>query len=111
MAEVVGEGHPLAKARSLRLIASARLGLTSLSGKPGDARDLCEAHGLTPPAPAAIVNATLARAAGCRTVVPIKAGPLTQTLGACVRRGATRKPALRHDGAHPHRAAQPVPRR
>jgi hypothetical protein len=44
MAEVVSKGHPVAKARSPRLIASARWGLTSLSGKPSNARDLCGAH-------------------------------------------------------------------
>lgn len=131
MAVVVGKGHPLARARSLRQLAQARWVFTSLSGKSGYARQLFEAHGLTPPAPAAVVNSTLAllalltqgsyvglmplplalhpAAADYMTVVPIREGHLALTLGAIVRRGAMLKPALRHFVAHLHRAAQQVP--
>lgn len=128
MAVVVGRGNPLARARSLRQLAAARWVFTSLTGKSGYARQLFELHGLVPPAPAAVVNSTLALlalltqgdyvglmpmpiaahplAAQFMTVVPIKEGHLPLRLGAIVRRGGLLKPALRHFVAHLHRAAQ-----
>jgi DNA-binding transcriptional LysR family regulator len=128
MAVVVGRGNPLARARSLRQLAGARWVYTSLTGKSGYARQLFELHGLVAPAPAAVVNSTLALlalltqgdyvglmpmpiaehplAAQFMTVVPIKEGHLPLRLGAIVRRGGLLKPALRHFVAHLHRAAQ-----
>ncbi|HVR51746.1 MAG TPA: LysR family transcriptional regulator [Pseudorhodoferax sp.] len=128
MAVVVGRGNPLARARSLRQLASARWVYTSLTGKSGYARQLFELHGLVAPAPAAVVNSTLALlalltqgdyvglmpmpiaehplATQFMTVVPIKEGHLPLRLGAIVRRGGLLKPALRHFVAHLHRAAQ-----
>ena len=130
MAVVVGKGNPLARARSLKQLATARWVFTSLTGKSGYARQLFELHGMTPPMPAAVVNSTLALlalltqsdyvglmpmqiavhplAAQFMTVVPIKEGHLPLTLGAIVRRGALLKPALRHFVAHLHRAAVQV---
>ena len=130
MAVVVGKGNPLARARSLKQLATARWVFTSLTGKSGYARQLFELHGMTPPMPAAVVNSTLALlalltqsdyvglmpmqiavhplAAQFMTVVPIKEGHLPLTLGAILRRGALLKPALRHFVAHLHRAAVQV---
>ncbi|WP_326543434.1 LysR family transcriptional regulator [Pseudorhodoferax sp.] len=127
MAVVVGRGNPLARARSLRQLAGARWVFTSLTGKSGYARQLFELHGMVPPAPAAVVNSTLALlalltqgdyvglmplpiaehplAAQFMAVVPIKEGHLPLRLGAIVRRGGLLKPALRHFVAHLHRAA------
>lgn len=130
MAVVVGKGNPLARARSLQQLVGARWVYTSLSGKSGYARALFEQHGLEPPAPAAMVNSTLAllsllaesdlvglmpmpiathpAAAAFMTIVPIREGHLQLTLGAMVRRAALLKPAVRHFLAHLHRAAAHV---
>lgn len=127
MAVVVGKGNPLARARSLRQLEQARWVFTSLTGKSGYARQLFESHGIVPPAPAAVVNSTLALlalltqgdyvglmpvpiamhplAAQYMSIVPIEEGHLALTLGAIVRRGGLLKPALRHFVAHLHRAA------
>lgn len=126
MAVVVGKGNPLARARSLRQLAGARWVYTSLSGHTGYARLLFERHGLTPPAPAAVVNSTLGllslighgdcvglmpmpialhpAAAPFIQVVPIEEGHLDLTLGVISRSDATLKPAVRHFIAHLHRA-------
>jgi DNA-binding transcriptional LysR family regulator len=128
MAVVAGKGSAYARAKSLHQLAGARWVYTSLSGKSGYATALFEAHGLAPPAPAAMVNSTLAllalvsqgdyvglmpmpiathpAAAPFMSVVPIKEGHLALTLGAIVRRGALLKPAVRQFIAHLHRAAQ-----
>ena len=130
MAVVVGRGNPLARARSLAELAGARWVYTSASGHTGYARLLFEAHGLTPPAPAAMVNSTLAllaligssdcvglmplriaqhpAAAPFMTVVPITEGHLQLTLGVMARTDAMLKPAVRHFIAHLHRAAAQV---
>ena len=127
MAVVVGRGNPLAHTNSLAQLMGERWVFTSLTGKSGYARQLFQMHGMTPPAPAAVVNSTLALlslltqgdyvglmplqiamhplAAPFMTVVPIKEGHLPLTLGAIVRRNAMLKPALRHFVAHLQRAA------
>lgn len=131
MAVVVGQGNPLARARSLKQLASARWVFTSASGKHSYARQLFENNGLTPPVPAVLVNSTLSllalltqgdyvglmpmpiaehsAAAQFMRVVPIREGHLQLKLGAIVRRDALLKPALRHFVAHLQRAAQQVP--
>ncbi len=130
MMVVVGKGNPLARARSLRQLAGARWLFTSIAGKASYARGLFEKHGLTPPVPAAMVNSTLALLALMTqgdyvglmpkpitlhpavspylSVVPIREGPLLQTLGAIVRRGLMLRPVVRHFVAHLQRAAQHV---
>lgn len=132
MMVVVGKGNPLARARSLRQLVGARWVFTSLPSKSSYARALFESHGLPPPAPAAVVNSTLALLALITqgdyvglmpkpitlhpavgpylSVVPVREGPLLQTLGAIVRRGVMLKPAVRHFVAHLQRAAQHVQR-
>lgn len=130
MAVVVGRGNPLARARSLAELAGARWVYTSASGHTGYARMLFEAHGLAPPAPAAMVNSTLSllaligssdcvglmplriarhpAAAPFMTVVPIREGHLALTLGVMVRHDAMLKPAVRQFIAHLHRAVAHV---
>jgi LysR family transcriptional regulator, regulator of abg operon len=127
MAVVVRKGSALASVRSLRQLQDARWVFTSITGKSGYARQLFESHDLVPPAPAAMVNSTLAllslicqsdyvglmplpialhpAAQPYMTVLPLREGPLPLTLGAMVRRSAMLKPALGHFLAHLHRAA------
>jgi DNA-binding transcriptional LysR family regulator len=128
MAVVVGKGSPLAQARSLQQLASARWVYTSLTGSTGYARLLFERNGLAPPAPAAMVHSTLSllaligsgdmvglmpapvaahpAAAQFMTVVPIEEGRLALTLGVMVRRDSMLKPVVRHFLAHLQRATQ-----
>lgn len=127
MVVVVGRGHPKARCRSLRQMADSRWVYTSAIGHAGYVKSLFERHGLTPPAPAAIVNSTLGlmalisrgdcaglmplpiathpAAAPYLSIVPIKEGPLTLTLGAMALAPTLLKPAVRHFVAHLHRAA------
>lgn len=127
MAVVVGRGHPLARATSLKQLADARWVYTSLSGNTGYARLLFERHGLQAPAPAAVVNSTLGllalighgdcvglmpmplashpAAAPFLSVVPIAEGHLELALGAIVRSEALLKPAVKQLLLHLHRTA------
>lgn len=127
MAVVVGRGHPLARATSLKQLADARWVYTSLSGNTGYARLLFERHGLQAPAPAAVVNSTLGllalighgdcvglmpmplashpAAAPFLSVVPIAEGHLELALGAIVRSEALLKPAVKQFLLHLHRTA------
>ncbi len=128
MVVVAAPGHPLASARRLPDLAQARWVYTSASGKVGYARNLFESRGLAAPAPAAMVNSTLALLAlvargehlalmprplaehpSARThmrVLALEDGPLTMRVGAIVRRSGLLKPAVRHFITHLHRAAQ-----
>lgn len=127
MAVVVGRGHPLARATSLKQLADARWVYTSLSGNTGYARLLFERHALQAPAPAAVVNSTLGllalighgdcvglmpmplashpAAAPFLSVVPIAEGHLELALGAIVRSEALLKPAVKQFLLHLHRTA------
>jgi LysR family transcriptional regulator, regulator of abg operon len=132
MAVVVGPGHPKARARSLAELQDARWVYTSLSGQSGYAKWLFERHGLTPPAPAAIVNSTLglislisrgdcvglmplpiathATAAPFMRVLRLREGTLPLTLGAMALSAVAVRPAVRHFITHLHRAAAQLAR-
>ena len=127
MVVVAGRGNPKAKARSLKELSSSRWVNTSLSGHTGYGRVLFERNGLTPPAPAAVVNSTLGlmslishgdcvglmprpiathpAAQPFMSIVPILEGPLTLHIGAMARADAMVNPAVRHFLVHLHRAA------
>lgn len=128
MAVVARPRHPLARARHLRQLVDARWVFTSQSGKSSYARRMFEAQGLTPPAPACMVNSTLAllslvcqgdyvglmplalarhaALAPHLAVLPLREGPLQLRLGAMTRRGDLLKPALRQFMLHLHRAVE-----
>jgi len=130
MAVVVGRGSPKAKARSLKQLQDSRWVYTSLSGHTGYAKALFDLHGLTAPAPAAVVNSTLGlmslisrgncvglmpvpiathpASAPFMEVVPLREGPLPLTLGVMALASGALKPAVRHFIAHLHRAVAQV---
>lgn len=131
MAVVVGRGNPKARAKSLAQLQDSRWVYTSLSGHTGYAKVLFDRHGLTPPAPAAVVNSTLGlmslishgdcvglmpmpiathpASAPFMEVVAIQEGPLPLTLGVMALAAGVLKPAVRHFISHLHRAVAQVP--
>jgi DNA-binding transcriptional LysR family regulator len=131
MAVVVSRGNPKAKARSLKQLQDSRWVYTSLSGHTGYAKALFDLHGLTPPAPAAVVNSTLGlmslishgdcvglmplpiathpASVPFMEVVPVTEGPLPLTLGAMALAAGVLKPAVRHFITHLQRAVPHVP--
>lgn len=127
MIVVVQRGSPLASARSLEELRSARWVYTGLSGATGYARRMFEQHGLPAPEVGATVNSTLGLlsligGAGFVGLMPrplalhpaaapfleapaLREGPLELSIGAITRSEAALKPIVRHFLAHLHRSA------
>jgi DNA-binding transcriptional LysR family regulator len=130
MTVVVRQGSPLAQARSLEELRSARWVYTGVGGHSGYARRLHEQHGLQPPAAGATVNSTLGLlaligsgdfvglmpqpllrhplAAQYLAVPPLREGPLQLSISAIARNDTALKPAVRHFLTHLHRAAHQI---
>ncbi|PXW97634.1 LysR family transcriptional regulator [Sphaerotilus hippei] len=132
MVVVVRRGSPLAGARSLEELRSARWVYTGLAGVTGYARRLFEHHGMQPPEVGATVNSTLGllsligsgdfvglmprplalhpAAAAFLEMPPIREGTLELSVSAITKADAVLKPAVRHFLAHLHRAAHQMQR-
>jgi LysR family transcriptional regulator of abg operon len=131
MVVAVGRGNPKGQATSLAQLQDSRWVYTSMSGHTSYAKTLFQRHGLTPPAPAAMVNSTLGLMslishgdcvglmpltiathpawAPFMAVVPVAEGPLPLTLGVMAQSVGALKPAVRHFITHLHRAVAQVP--
>lgn len=130
MVVVVRRGSPLAGARSLEELRSARWVYTGVAGITGYARRLFEVNGMQPPPVGATVNSTLGllsligsgdfvglmpqplmrhpAAAQFLAMPPLREGPLPLSVCAITRAETALKPAVRHFLAHLHRAAHHI---
>lgn len=132
MAVVACKGSRLARASSLKELATARAKwvYTSASGGAGYVKELFHHHGMEPPAALAVANSTLALwamiaggdyiglmplavarhplGASQMTIVPIREGHLKLTVGVMARNETLLKPVARHFITHLQRAAHHV---